>query len=616
MLHPLGRDAVVTAGYAIASGSFVEGAHPPHAAIPFLVECWADAFQPEDQEEDRATCALFMNRTQAIAPVSSNTWEDQIGVMISGTSATATVPAGPHYSLTINITAPMFRMISDGKTPDARPFRTALADAIGKAARQAGRDIAAEMSSEQKRAASHQQRQQRQESAERRLSDREARQQRLARIKAEKAERKAMPSIRDVVLELLPKAVETEAASGFLFNTRRLVYRIRDEVQSRTGEELTQGYFDRLLTEIEAERGDLHPLLIREPRGNYSVPHSPEGAIPLGTENVRAFQRPEWVFNKIIVIEKEDLRRMLHQAGWDRRHDAMLISAVGFNTRAARDLIDQIAETAGPDGEPVRAFDAHDGDSSGTLIQDKLQNATLARPARKIEIIDLGLQPWEGIALDLAVEKVPILRKKDGEPKRRPVGAYVRARTDRAPNGETWEEWLQHSRVELNAFTSAELINWLDQKMIEHGAGKLIPPDDILRDGFAEHVRDRAASAVAEAIEQQLESQITDIKAEQDEATKDIRDEIDRITAGLRAQLAEVSAPFLERIEAAKAEAQAIDQDAAVERTIARITPDAMTLRSAIDAAFVREPTRPWSEVLHEIADATEVNDNDEGGGR
>ena len=66
-----------------------------------------------------------------------------------------------------------------------------------------------------------------------------------------------------------------------MFNTRRLVYRIRDEVLQRTGRELTQGYFDDLLTEIEAEQGDLHPLLIREARGNYSIPHFPDDATPL-----------------------------------------------------------------------------------------------------------------------------------------------------------------------------------------------------------------------------------------------------------------------------------------------------------------------------------------------
>ncbi len=466
------------------------------------------------------------------------------------------------------------------------------------------------MSSEQKRAASHQRHQQRQEATERRLSDREERQQRLAEIEEQKARRKAMPTIRDVVLELLPGAVAIEASSGFMFNTRRLVYRIRDAVMQRTGRELTQSYFDDLLTHIEAEQGDLHPLLIREARGNYSIPHTFDDAVPLGTQSVRAFQRPAWTFNKIVAIEKEDLRLMLRQAGWDKRHDAFLTSAKGFTTRAARDLIDKIADTT----EPVKVFSVHDGDWAGTLIQHTLQNATLARAARKIEITDLGLHPWEGIALGLAFETVPIARKKNGEPVRRAIGASVRDRTDRAPTDESWRDWLQHSRFELNAFTSAQLIDWLDGKMAEHGAGKLIPPDDVLQEAFGDRVHDRAQSAIADAVEQRLEGQITAIAAEQAEATQDIRDEIDRITAGLRAQLAEAEAPFLERIEEAKAEAQAIDQDAAVQRTIARITPDAAALRQAIDAAFAREPTLAWVAVLHQIADATEISADGEGG--
>jgi hypothetical protein len=291
VLRPLGRNAAITAGYAIAEGQFTEGQHAPHAEIPFLVECWVDAFFPHEQA-DRWSGALFMNRTRAVAPFTGGVWDDDLDVTISGTTINATVPAGPHYQLTINITSTMFRLTSDGKTPDARPFRSALGEAIGKAARQAGRDIAAAMSSALKREASHQHRLEREEETERRLSDREERQQRLAQIAEEKAQRKTLPTIRDVVLELLPGAVEIEAESGFLFNTRRLVYRIRDAVPQRTGKELTQAYFDDLLTQIEAEQGDMHPLLIREARGNYSIPHTLDDAVPLGTQNVRAFRRP------------------------------------------------------------------------------------------------------------------------------------------------------------------------------------------------------------------------------------------------------------------------------------------------------------------------------------
>jgi hypothetical protein len=608
-LHPLGRDAVITNGYALAEGMFTSGEHAPRAGIPFLVECWIDALFPEEQSAS-LTSTLYMNRTRALAPCTGETWFGRLDLSISGTALRVPAPAGPHYCVTINITAPMFPMTSDGETPDCRPFRVALIEAVGKAAKQAGRDIAAQMSADQKRADTHRQRQEREDAEAQRIADREERQRRLAWLAKQKAEWKATPKIRHVVIKLLPGAVEIEAASGYMFNTRRLVYRIHDEVMRRTHRELTQNYFDRLLTEIEAEQGDLHPLLIREARGNYSIPHLPDDAIPLGTQSVRSFRRPPWTFNKIIAIEKEDLRLMLRQARWDLRHDAFLTSAKGFNTRAARDVIDKIAETI----EPVRVFSVHDGDWAGTLIQHTLQNATLARGARKIEIIDVGVQPWEGIALGLSIEKVPVEFNKDGTSKRRAVGDYVRARTDRAPNGETWEEWLQRSRVELNAFTSAELIDWLDRKMAEHDAGKLIPPDNLLEDQFSERVRERAHQSVMAAIDRCLKVQIAAIEAEEVDATKEIRTEIDRITADLRLRLAEISGPFERRIEAARSGANAIGREAAVHQVIKRMTPDTDSLRAAIGAALSNEATLHWSTVLDEIADGTEVGDIDAGG--
>ena len=42
------------------------------------------------------------------------------------------------------------------------------------------------------------------------------------------------------------------------------------------------------------------------------------------------------------------------------------------------------------------------------------------------------------------------------------------------------DEWLQSRRVELNAMITPQFIEWLDRKMAKHGAGKLIPPSDIL----------------------------------------------------------------------------------------------------------------------------------------
>ena len=188
---------------------------------------------------------------------------------------------------------------------------------------------------------------------------------------------------------------------------------------------------------------------------------------------------------------------MLQQADWDRRHDAMLVSSIGVDNRAAKDLIDKSVAA----GAPIQPFSVHDADAAGTVIYHSLQHATPSRGARQVHVIDLGLQPWEGFELGLAAETAPpSYHKKTGKQIRKPVGEYIRARRDRAPTGETWEDWLQHSRFELNAFTSAELIEWLDQKLAKHGNGKLIPPDDILKEQFVEDIRERAHTAVTAAI--------------------------------------------------------------------------------------------------------------------
>jgi hypothetical protein len=500
----------------------------------------------------------------------------------------------------------MFRLVSDGKAPDLQPFRRQMQEAIGKAAKQAGRDIAALMSAEQKQAVAQRRQWQREEAEVVRIDARAERQARQAEIAAAKAERRSRETIRDVVLELMKPAADLEGACGLPFGTRRIIYRIREEVRRRTGgERLEQGYFNTLLTEYEAKHGDLHPLMYRSPRGFFRVPHSIGGAVPLGTASVEAFQRPTYRFNKILYIEKEDLRLALETSGWAERNDCFTFSAIGFSTRAARDLIDAIARTS----EPVTAYAVHDADGPGTCIQHTLQFATLARGARAIEIVDLGLQPWEGKELDLAVEEVVRKLNKDGTPRQVPVGDYVRARTDRAPTGETWEEWLQHHRYELNAMTAPELIAWLDRKLAERGDGKLIPPPDIIVDGFGERVRERAENAIEYAIAGRLDEQIDAIRAERDEETAEIRAEIERITAPLRQLEALLAAPFVERITAATAASDAIDREAAIRRAIERLTPKADALRAAISERFTDQPAAHWADVLNVIADDTPVGD-------
>src|SRR5829696_4215309 len=109
------------------------------------------------------------------------------------------------------------------------------------------------------------------------------------------------------------------------------------------------------------------------------------------------------------------------------------------------------------------------------------------RPARKFKIVDLGLEPWEAVAMGLQVETVPA-----GD-QRKAVADYVLARRDR-----DWAGWLQTHRVELNAMTTPQFIAWLDAKMKKHGHGKLIPPHEVIASELVERVEYKVRAAVTE----------------------------------------------------------------------------------------------------------------------
>ena len=208
--------------------------------------------------------------------------------------------------------------------------------------------------------------------------------------------------------------------------------------------------------------------MYRDPRGSLVHPHRDE-VISLGTLMVEKYDRPAWLFNKLLYIEKEGAHDSLKQDGWLEKHDCAVMSTKGFSTRAARDLIDKLAAH----GEPIQVFCVHDADASGSMIYQTLQDATKARGARKIEIVNLGLEPWEAVEMGLNVEDLPERQKPQ-------AGRRLHQRS--RWRDEDWDEWLQTHRVELNEMTPAQLIAWLDEKMDEHGDGKLIPPDDVMEE--------------------------------------------------------------------------------------------------------------------------------------
>ena len=249
-------------------------------------------------------------------------------------------------------------------------------------------------------------------------------------------------SQKDVVLDNLDDVIaEVSGDEGYRFNARQLFYALRPIVMEATGAELKIDNFTNILTDYENEHGEI-PLMYREPRGSITHPHRDE-TITLGTLMVEEYERPAWTFNKLLYIEKEGALEALKQNRWSERHDCAVMSSKGFSTRAARDLIDKLVEH----DEPVEVFCVHDADASGTMIYQTLQEATRARGARKIKIVNLGLEPWEAVEMGLEVETLEETKRQ------KPVADYIRE------HGGNWADWLQTNRVELNAMTTPQLID-------------------------------------------------------------------------------------------------------------------------------------------------------------
>jgi hypothetical protein len=406
-LGSVGQNVFPEAAYTLSSGVIEFGSTQPLAQVPVVVEIWMGLCR-------QSYLNVCINRTPITGDVRVVRQKRDINVFGCGLRHTvATAPVASQFDIVINITTPYMPITSDGKEPNLRPFLDLITTAVKKAVRKAHRPKAGGRTSQ-----------------------------------------------KDVVLDHLDEVVADVSGDGeYRFGERQVLYRIRKIVFDEIGETLTTGNFKAIVTDYEAEHGDI-PGMYREARGTLYHPHLCETKT-LGTLMVEEYERPIWTYNKLVYIEKEGFSEALKEVRWAERHDCGLASSKGFTTRAVRDLVDKLAEH----DEPVTIFCVHDADAWGTMIYQTFQDETKARGARKIKIINLGLEPWDAVAAGFDVEDV-----KQGD-KRKPVADYVLNR----PDGDYWEEWLQTHRIDLNAMTTPEFIAWLDQKIAPYHE-KLIPP--------------------------------------------------------------------------------------------------------------------------------------------
>ena len=434
-LGKVGKEEGPFLGYAKETGTFRSADTIP-VNLPCVVEVWAEKI-----EDPQPIVHMMVNRT--LVPAQVKTWLDRKAskMVLQGCGLSHYVSTGRgSYRMVCNIITPYMPVTNDGKEPDLLPLLDLIDRAFKKAAASARRISG---------------------SGEKGLSK------------------------RDLIDTVLPAAIEKASGGGrYRYSLRQLYYAVRPRLLDRKMD-LEYGYFCSVVTAIEATRGEDLPGMYRDARGHLYHPHTGE-TIALGTLNVEKYEQPKYLFNKVLYVEKGGFFPLLIEQKWPERHDCALLTSQGFASRAARDVIDLLGDSE----EELTFYAIHDADGPGTAIIEALQEATRARPSRRVKIVNLGLEPSEGLAMGLEIEKVDFKSKKV------PVGSYVSPR---------WREWLQDKRIELNAMDSETFIGWLDRKMAaatsDYGTPrKLLPPADVVEGAIEQHRRAVAQQRVVQRL--------------------------------------------------------------------------------------------------------------------
>jgi hypothetical protein len=415
---------------------FPPGSDGSRINVPIVVEAWADP------STDGSTAVFMVNGTPCITDADAVYRSKEKVTIVYGPGLRLELKTGTSgVLLHVNIITPYMPVTGDGKTPVLGIFRTYLREVLERAVK---RSIKMRPATDFK------------------------------------------PNFKSVVFAHMEEQIKIVSDNRrYRFGWRQVFYRLRPIVEKAIGEPLKWNYFSQtLVIDYEEERGE-ERFAYRDPRGTFYSPHDGE-SFPLGTLQVERYRRPAWRYNSVLFLEKEGFFEALKAEGWPERHDCALMTSKGQPTRAARDLIDLIGDS----DEPVQIFCLHDSDAAGTMIYQSLQEATRARPRRNIEVVNLGLDPWE--ASDLAEQGVVEVENVTYE-NRQPVADYVDEVDDE------WGEWLQTHRVELNAFTTPQFIEWLDRKMSEH-TGKLVPPDPVMVDRLGDQVRQQVRDSIMASV--------------------------------------------------------------------------------------------------------------------
>ena len=327
-----------------------------------------------------------------------------------------------------------------------------------------------------------------------------------SRRQEEKEARANDMSIRDAVFKVMPAAVEHTSGGGRLpVGVRRLFYAVRDRISDHTSKRLdsenSYKYFSQtLVPDYQREHGVIEGLYY-DPQGRLHEPHT-GNRVDLGTREVEAYEFPNYVYDKILFVEKKGQYPLLAEAKIADRYDMAIITGEGFASTAARELL----RSARKD-QDYQIFVLHDADPAGYNIARTVRKETRRMPGYNIEVIDLGLTVEQALEIELEPEEfVRHNRLPKGLLEELEEGSDAHEfftgeeMKIRKEDGKLKTVW-RCKRFELDKMTAPQAIEHLESALARAGVRpKLIPPDDALPELAEDIYREEHARWVVNAL--------------------------------------------------------------------------------------------------------------------
>lgn len=356
---------------------------------------------------------------------------------------------------------------------------------------------------------------------------------RQANAKARRYEaltRSSRITIREAAWEVMEKAYLKASSNGTLpAHARQIMYAARGRIQELTGRTtLDDQYFTQtLLPDFMAEHADETAGwdVVFDARGHFEEPHT-KRVVSLGTLEVREYLEkvgmpdadelelelprgdrfpthgPENRFGAILFIEKEGFLPLFRKVKLAERYDVAIMSTKGMSVTASRLLIDQLCGRH----ERLRLLVLHDFDKAGFSIVGTLQRDTRRYEfENEIEVVDLGLRLGDVKANRLESETV---HYRNSNPT-----------WNLRENGATDEEikflsgdGYRGQRVELNAFTSADLVRWIEEKLKDHRVEKVVPDGECLDEAYRRALEIELLEEELEGIREKVRGRVKEAK--------------------------------------------------------------------------------------------------------